>query len=292
MGDTSARIVAARDVAITVKVPSDLDGGVVPVGLGNGDTLSLEVGQAVATGLHQVDSPVFDRHGRLYLTYSGGRGEEVPVSIFRVERGGARESFSSALVNPTSMAIGPEGALYVSSRFEGSVYRIADDGSATPVVTDAGVACGLAFDARGSLFIGDRAGTILRVGDAGRLTTVASLPPSVAAFHLAFGPDGWLYVTAPTLSSVDRVWRVHPDGQVETLPSRFGRPQGLGFDAGGTLYVVDALAGASGVYRVPLQGTAELVVAGEDLIGVALDPGAGFVVVSNTTAYRFVGRLD
>ena len=51
----------------------------------------------------------------------------------------ARRS-ASGIVNPTSMAIGPDGELYVSSRFEGTVYRVAADGSVEPFATDLGVA--------------------------------------------------------------------------------------------------------------------------------------------------------
>jgi sugar lactone lactonase YvrE len=289
VGGAIGRVVGMRDSAVRVQVPADLDGGVLDVRIGSdGPPLPLHVGRRLAEGLHQVDNPVFDARGRLYVTYSGSRGEEVPVSIFRVAQGGARESFSSAVVNPTSMTIGPDGALYVSSRFEGTVYRVADDGSASSIVTDAGVACGLAFAPDGALFIGDRSGTILRAGDDGRVKAVVSLPPSVAAFHLAFGPDGWLYVTAPTLGSADRVYRISHDGAtVDTLPAVFGRPQGLAFDRRGTLYVVDALAGASGLYRVPLAAPPELVVSADSLVGVAFDPSGGFVVASNDTAYRF-----
>ena len=59
------------------------------------------------------------------MTYSGSRGQEAPVSIFRVTPGGTRETFASGIVNATSMAFGPDRNLYVSSRFEGAVYRIA-----------------------------------------------------------------------------------------------------------------------------------------------------------------------
>ena len=116
-----------------------------------------------ATGLHQVDNPVFDREGNLFVTYSGSRGQEAPVSIFRVTRAGTREPFVSGIVNPTSMAIGPDGRLYVSSRFEGAVYRVNADGTHERIASDLGVACGLAFDADGSLYVGDRSGTIFRV---------------------------------------------------------------------------------------------------------------------------------
>ena len=289
IGDQPARIVYASPTRIAALVPSGFaDGGRVPVRVAGvtGETAILDVGAPVATGLHQVDSPVFDREGNLYVTYSGTRGQEVPVSIFRVRPNGTRETFSSGVVNATSMAIDPGGSLYVSSRFEGTVYRLTREGEARPFATDLGVACGLAFTADGTLLVGDRSGTIFKVDQAGRASAFASLPPSVAAFHLALGPDGSLYVTGPTLSPYDAVYRVDSDGTVTTRTRQFGRPQGLAFDAAGDLFVVEALAGQSGLYRLPEEGEPELVIAGPGLIGVAFDPLGGVVVCSSDTAYR------
>ena len=290
IGDIAARVVFASSTRLGVLVPPGAEGASVPVRIAGvtGETPLLAIASPFATGLHQVDSPVVDRDGNLYVTYSGTRGQQVPVSIFRVRPNGTRETFSSGIVNPTSMALDRDGRLYVSSRFEGTVYRIAGDGSSEAFATDLGVACGLAFAADGSLFVGDRSGTIFRVDPAGRATTFATLPASVAAFHLAIAPDGSLFVTAPTLSSYDALYRVSPAGDVTIAHDRFGRPQGLAFDASGTLHVVDALAGASGVYRVPPQGDPELVLAGPNLVGLAFGPGGTIVVTSNDTAYRLL----
>src|SRR5436190_1110036 len=186
------------------------------------ETPFIDVAAPFATGLHQVDNPVFDRDGNLYVTYSGTRGEQVPVSIFRVRPNGTRESFSSGIVNPTSMAFDPAGHLYVSSRFEGTVYRVAQDGSVEVFANDLGVPCGLAFAADGTLYVGDRSGTIFRVDPSGQATTFAALAASVAAFHLAFGPDETLYVTGPTLSSYYSLYRVDRRGGVITQYHRFG----------------------------------------------------------------------
>jgi hypothetical protein len=269
-------------------VPSGIsDGGPVSISLNDVaiPNAGLELGATIATGLHQVDNPLIDPAGNVYLTYSGTRGQQVPVSIFRVAPNGVRETYSSAVVNPTSMAMDSEGRLYVSSRFEGAVYRIGDDGSAEPFATDLGIACGLAFASDGSLFVGDRSGTIFSVDRSGKARVFASLPSSVAAFHLALGPDG-LYVAAPTLSPYDVIYRVGFDGAVSIFSRAFGRPQGLAIGPEGSLFVVEALAGASGLYRVAPEGEPELVVAGRGLIGLAFDPLGGFVVCTNEAAYR------
>jgi sugar lactone lactonase YvrE len=290
IGGLPARVASASAAALTTVIPSGLDGGRTPVRVEGapGETAYVEVGAPLATGLHLVDNPAFDRQGNLYVTFSGSRGQQGPVSIYVVRRDGSRSPFVSELPNPTSLAFGGEDRLYVSSRFDGSVHRVEADGSVSTFASDLGVPCGIAFDAQGGLYVGDRSGSILRVVD-GRATLVANLPSSVAAFHLAVGPDGWLYVTAPTLGSRDVVYRVSPAGRVETFCGDFGRPQGIAFDSKGALYVVDALAGNGGLYRVLLDRPAEReqLIEGGALIGLAFDPLGGVVVASSDTVYRF-----
>jgi sugar lactone lactonase YvrE len=288
IGEAVARVVYASANRLGVIVPAGLEGGRTSIRIAGmpGETAFVDVAAPFATGLHQVDNPVFDRDGNLYVTYSGTRGQQVPVSIFRVRPNGTRETFSSGIVNPTSMAIGPDNRLFVSSRFEGTVYRVAPDGTAEAFATDLGVACGLAFAPDGTLFVGDRSGTIFRVDAKGQATTFATVPASVAAFHLAFGPDDALYVTGPTLSPYDVVYRVDASGHATTRHSGFGRPQGIAFDAAGTLHVVEALAGSSGLYRLRDNNEPELVLAGPALVGIAFDSHGSLVVTSNDTAYR------
>ena len=290
VGDQPARVLFASSARIVIALPGDLEGGAKPIRVDDvvGETVYVSVGTTWATGLHQVDNPVFDDDGNLFVTYSGSRGQEAPVSIFRVTRAGTRGPFVSGIVNPTSMAIGPDRQLYVSSRFEGAVYRVNGDGTHERIASDLGVACGLAFDAEGVLYVGDRSGTIFRVRN-GTAETFATLPASVAAFHLAISPAGELFVSAPTLASYDHVYRIDREGGVRSLLTPFGRPQGLAFSpTEGVLHVVDALAGGSGLYRLPdLDGEPELVASGSSFVGVAFGPGGELAVASNETAYRF-----
>ncbi|HEX5473649.1 MAG TPA: IPT/TIG domain-containing protein [Vicinamibacterales bacterium] len=291
MGSASARIAHASPTSIGVFVPSGLEGGTTGVRIEDapGETAYIEVGVPFATGVHQVDNPAFDRHGNLYVTFSGARGQQSPVSIFIVRPDGSREPFVTGIANPTSLAFHHDGRLFVSSRFDGSVYEIDPDGRPSLFASDLGVACGLAFSPDGDLFVGDRTGSILRVrGGSAEARVVASLPASVAAFHLAFGPDGCLYAAAPTLSTNDVVYRVTMAGEVSICCGGFGRPQGIAFDAAGHLYVVDALAGASAIYRLRLDraGERERILSGGSLIGLAFDPHGGVAVASSDTVYR------
>src|SRR6266850_2158159 len=236
--DTPARIAFASSRRLVITIPDEMEGGRVPVLLGDRTIGQITIGSVWATGLHQVDNPIFDRAGNLFVTYSGSRGQESPVSIFRVTPEGTREPFSSGIVNATSMAIGPDTRLYVSSRFEGAVYRVAADGT----------------------------------------------PEQVAADHLAMSPEGELHVTAPTLGTYDPIYKINRRGQITTIASSLGRPQGLAFGADGRLYVIDALAGSSGLHRLEPDGAFTPVVAGGTLVGVAFGPAGELVVTSNETA--------
>jgi sugar lactone lactonase YvrE len=289
IGGIAARVSFAAPQRVAVAVPDPLAGGSQPVKVSwaPGATLYADIARVLATGLHQVDNPVIDPSGSVYVTYSGSRGQQAAVSIFRVTPSGAREAFVHNLVNPTSMALGPDGKLYVSSRFEGRVYRVHEDGQYDVIGSDLGVATGLAFTPDGALYVGDRSGTLFRIDAHGRTETVATLPGSMAAFHLAVGPDGWIYIAAPTLSTYDTLNRIHPDGRIERLEWVFGRPQGLSFDAHGVLHVVEALAGSSGVYALRPGRPRELVVSGPNLVGLAFGGNGTLVVTSNDTLYGF-----
>lgn len=291
VGGATALVVSASSQRLRFVVPTELTGGTTPVrvdGL-HGETAYLEVASTIASDVHHVDSPLFDGRGRLYVTNSGSRGERPVTPLLRFDRDGTRTSLAVVVGNPTSLALGPDGLIYISSRFDGQVYRLLPDDSPEPFATGLGVATGLAFDPAGNLFVGDRSGTVFRVTPSRAIEEFASLPASMAAYHLAFGPDEKLYVSVPTLASHDAIYRIAPDREVETVTEWFGRPQGLAFDETGELYVVDALAGAAGLFRLDPQEPdtpPEQVLAAPALVGVAFDPSGGIALASNEAVWR------
>lgn len=290
VGGAPARLLFAAPDRAAVEVPGDAEPGRAPVraAWSPGATLFVDVGVPLATGLHLVDSPAVDGGGRVYCAFSGPRGQETPVSIYRLGPDGGREPFVDGITNATSLAFSPGGVLHVSSRFDGCVYRVDDEGHVEPFATELGVACGLAFAPDGSLFVGDRTGTLHHVSADGATTrTFASLPPSVAAYHLAFGPDGALYVTGPTLATHDALYRFDASGRSEVLDGGFGRPQGLAFDPHGVLHVVDALAGVSAIHRLPAAGPRQPIVAGPGLVGVAFEPLGALLAATSDAVFRF-----
>ena len=106
VGAQPARLAAASPTALTILVPQGLEGGQTAVRVDElpGETAFVEIGAPLVTGVHHVDSPAYDRHGNLYVTFSGSRGQQAPVAIFVVRPDGTREPFVTDIPNPTSLA--------------------------------------------------------------------------------------------------------------------------------------------------------------------------------------------
>jgi sugar lactone lactonase YvrE len=185
--------------------------------------------------------------------------------------------------------------LYISSRHEGAVYRVNRQGTASSFATQLGIATGLAFDAQGRLYVGDRRGAILQVAENGTFRVFARLDPTMTGYHLAFGDDGWLYVSYPTLSGSDQIYRITPDGEVHPFVRGLGRAQGMAFDAGQNLYIVAHYEGEGGVIRITPTGMMTRIIAGVNLVGLAFGRQGDLILTDNSTVYKLAfgvqGRL-
>lgn len=295
---TVASLVALGPKRVLAVVPEGLADGDCQVRLQVGNSVSsavpFTVGKKIATELHSVGNPAFDPDdGSLFVTRSGSRGEELPVTLFRIDIDGEVTEYSGDIANPTGIAFSSDGEMFVTSRLDGVVYRLNPFKEATVFARNLGVATGIAFDREGAMYVGDRTGTIFRVNGIGEEKSWAQLEGSVSAFHLAFSPDEDLYVTGPTVSSFDSVWRVNKDGQPSVFYKGLGRPQGLAFDRDGNLYVAASLKGRRGIVRIsPDAKKAEIVVAGVNLIGLAFSSNGEMMVTSIDSAYSIPMNLQ
>jgi sugar lactone lactonase YvrE len=288
-----ARMVGASPRRVLAIVPETSEGGAgVEVVLEGGDgqrtdAARLVVGRRLAEDLHLVANPAFDPDdGSLYVTRSGSRGQRMPVSILRIDARGELHSLHGEVANPTGMAFDSTGQMFVTSRMDGTVYRLTPFHEVVAFARNLGVATGLAFDRFDRMYVGDRTGTIHRVNGVGEADVWALLEPSVAAYHMAFGPDGGLYVTGPTVSSFDSVMRVDEDGRTSVFYRGLGRPQGLAFDREGNLYVAASLRGRRGVVRITPDGQrAELAVAGMNVVGLAFSAEGDMAVATNEAVF-------
>ena len=296
IGNTPAQIVASGPRRVLAIIP-ETKGGQVEVRLQSREALSepaqVTVGRKLAGDLHPVANPAFDPDdGALFVTRSGSRGEELPVTLFRIDISGDVSEFSGDIPNPTGIAFGPDGQMYVTSRLEGVVYKLTPFKDAVVFGRNLGVATGLAFDRKGLMHVGDRTGTIFKVNGIGEERAWTQIEPSVSAFHLAFGPDDSLYVAGPTVTSFDSIWRISPDGQTDVFFKGLGRPQGLAFDRDGNLYVAASLKGRRGIVRISPDGSeARVLVAGVNLIGLAFGASGEMAVVSIDSVYSLPTQI-
>jgi len=182
--------------------------------------------------------------------------------------------------------------LYVSSRQEGNVYRVSSAGNSAIYVEGMGVATGIVFDPDGNLYVGDRSGTIFKVSLQRQIYVFATLESSISAYHLAFGPDRYLYVTGPTTSSFDCVHRISPAGEVEVFYRGLGRHQGMAFDAEDNLYVAASFRGRRGVARITPDKNAELFLSGPGIVGLAFAPGKNLILATSSALYRVHVGID
>lgn len=290
-GDFSAQVTLASNDHIFAKVPeSSSEMGtselIVATNGHSSRPFPYEVGKRLASNLHPVANPAVDSEGNIYATYSGRRGQKTPVSIYKVTPKGAVTPFVTDIMNATGLAFSLTGDLFVSSRFEGNVYHV-DTAGRTELYTEGmGIATGLAFDRDGNLYVGDRSGSIFKISPSKEIFVFATLEPSIAAYHLAFGFDDYLYVTGPTTSSFDSIYRISPSGEVDKFFTGLGRPQGLAFDIEGSLYAVASYRGRRGIFRFRDPKKPELFVAGLNLVGLAFDVHENLMVVDLSALYR------
>lgn len=293
-GSELGRLVFSSPDRLRVQVPAGATEGTLSVHRGGFDSppVPFVLGNFLACELHPVTNPAIDSEGNILTTLSGPRGKRTPVSVLRIAQGGTSiEPYATGIMNATGLLARPDGSLLVSSRHNGTIYEVTGGDEPRVFAEGMGIATGLAMDARGNVYVGDRTGTIFKIHPSGEIFVFATLEPSVAAYHMAFGPDEHLYVTGPTTSSFDCVYRISPSGAVSAWRRGFGRPQGIAFDPLGRLHLCASYRGHRGVFRLNGEGDVEHVVSGQGIVGLAFEPQGAMLVATGESIYR-IPRLD
>jgi len=287
-GDTQGSVVVGSGNMVIAKVPEAGKYGELTIRREgeSSNTYHCAIGIQIADSLHPVANPACDAAGNIYVTFSGRRGQKTAVSVYKIDLNYNCRPFATDIMNASGLAFDAQGMLYVSSRNDGIVYQLNAAGEMSTFVEGMGIATGLAFDPAGNLYVGDRSGTIFKINPARDVFVFATLEPSIAAYHLAFGPDSYLYVTGPTTSSFDSIQRIAPNGEAELFFRGLGRPQGIAFDRDGNLYCAASHAGRRGVVRINSKREAEHFLSGHGIVGLCLLPSRSMAVATNNSIYR------
>ena len=297
IGDSEVHLNSVRKTGVSGRIPDDVVSGLAPIRIfKDGDLLcegEVFVGETVCDGMHIVANPAIDPlDGAVVVTKSGSRGHMLDKTLFRIDDFGVNE-MDVDVMNPTGLDFDENGILYVTNRADGTVVRVDREGMSMTVATDLGVATGLVFSSDGTMFVGDRSGTIFRLSTLGDAREFATLDSSVSAYHLAFDADENLYVSAPGLCSYDSIYRIDKNGEVSVFYKGLGRPQGLAFDSLGNLFAAACLRGRHGVVRIDPTGTrSEHIISGSSVVGLCFDKSGDLLVANSESVYRFpAGQL-
>lgn len=287
----ACKVVAASSARVLVRVPDGIEAEKSVVQLesdgAKSNTVEFTVGRRLVGEMHIVANPAIDPlDDAIILTRSGARGQHLPATLFRLEADGYLDEMPEPILNPTGVAFDRDAQMFVTNRAQGEVYLVGRDGTPTVYATGLGIATGIAFDREGLMYIGDRMGTVFRVRDFSEVETFTVMEPSVAAYHLAFGADGRLFMTSPALASHDAVHVIDHEGFDEPFFRGLGRPQGLAFDSNGFLYAAACHQGRHGIVRISPDGDSILrIVAGNNIVGLCFTRKGEMIVATNDSVY-------
>jgi sugar lactone lactonase YvrE len=193
--------------------------------------------QVLAKGspIHGANGIVFDRRDRLHI--ASVLGNEIVVMDPKTGKIAQRLGRDKGVYTPDDIAFGPDGSLYWTSFFSGTVGRLSPSGSTQTQAVAPGVNP-ITFSAGGRLFVGlCFSGDGLFELDSALVLPPASKPKEKGMLNgFAFGPDGLLY---SPLFFEGRVVRMDVNSvpiKYETVVAGLAAPAAVKFDPQGRLH--------------------------------------------------------
>ena len=140
-GSVEGAVLISSDDFLVARVPPGASSGPVVVST-NGHASNpheIRVAAPIAENLHPVTSPALDAEGNIYVTFSGSRGQKVQVAIYKIDTNYNVKPFLGDMMNATAIAFDRSGQMYVSSRHDGTVYRVAPNSTMSTYAEGMGV---------------------------------------------------------------------------------------------------------------------------------------------------------
>ncbi|MCK4907927.1 MAG: SMP-30/gluconolactonase/LRE family protein [Spirochaetes bacterium] len=236
------------------------------------NTYHFAIPKCIANILHNVGNPAVSNHNDVFATFSGTKGQITPASVFRITNNSDKLPIISGLMNATSLLVGKDDYLYISSRYNGSIYRSDFNGSYEVFSQGMGEAFGMAMDSNGHLYVGDRTGSIFKVNHSGNAEFFTALPSSVVGYHLAIDSKDRLYVTVPLDIGENIIYRISPSGDVEEFVKDLSEYNGIAVNSEDTVFVVESNRGYGSVLKIdPETGEKTRSISGEKIVGLCFN---------------------
>ena len=91
---------------------------------------TCDIGIPIADSLHPVANPAVDTFGNIYTTFSGSRGQKVPVAVYKIDLNYNMKPFINEMMNATGLAFDRAGhALRLQPLRRQIVYQVTPNGN-------------------------------------------------------------------------------------------------------------------------------------------------------------------
>ncbi len=97
-------MIIGSDSFVIARVPEGATAGelVIESGQQSSESWACDIGRLVAESLHPVANPAVDSFGNIYTTFSGSRGQKVPVAVYKIDLNFNMKPFINDMMNATA----------------------------------------------------------------------------------------------------------------------------------------------------------------------------------------------